>query len=191
MLLSSPLYPPVEVLFIKEPITDEEVNHCYRIWNVPYDTSGLYINITAIFLSLPSELTVFDSCIYPQVLVNPSLLGYLKGFFKSTKEYKPPEQFKNEQQYCITVHLHNVYEQIEQCRYSSETDVHSVYVTIMSVYSSFLNLKKVNASQLSNRQYPLLDGSCIQVNTLALLLTLLTHFPDNSRITYHAGNKIG
>ena len=190
MLRSSPSHPPVEMLFIKQPITDDEVYHCYRVWNVPDDTSGLCITITTICLSFVSELTVFDCCIYPKILVGTSLVGYVKAFFKPTKEYKQPEQFGNEQQYCIKVHLHNVCEQIKQCRYSREDDVHSVYFTIMRVYSSFLNAKKVNASQPSNRQYPLLGGSCIQVSILALWLILLLQFSDNSGIAYDTDNKI-
>ena len=190
MLRSSPSYPPVEILFLKQPITDDEVYHCYRVRNVPDDTSGLYITITTICLSFVSELTVFDCCIYPQILVGTLLVGYVKAFFNLAKEYKQPEQFGNEQQYCIKVHLHNVFEQIKQCRYTSEDDVHSVYFTIMRVYSSFLNAKKVNASQPSNRQYPLLGGSCIQVSILALLLILFLQFSDNSGIAHDANNKI-
>ena len=106
---------------------------------------------------------MFDSCIYPKVFTKRSFTEIVKGWFTPTNAYKLPELLENEQQYCIKVHLRNVFEQIEQCQYCSEDDVHSVYFTIMSVYSSFLNAKKINASALSNKRYQLLDGSCIQV----------------------------
>ena len=46
-MLFSSVFEPVEMLFIKEPVTEEEVNHCYRVWTVPVctnDLSGLYVN---------------------------------------------------------------------------------------------------------------------------------------------------
>ena len=105
---------------------------------------------------------MFDSCIYPKVNAKRSFTEVVKGWFKSTNAYKLPELLDNEQQYCIKVHLHRVFEQIEQCQYSSEDDVQLVYFTIIRVHSSFLNAKKVNARVL-NQQCPLLDGSSIQV----------------------------
>ena len=105
---------------------------------------------------------MFDSCIYPKVIANPSFTEKVKGWFTSTNAYKLPELLNNEQQYCIKVHLHDVFEQIEQCQYSSEDDVHSVYSTIMRVHSSFLNAKKVNVRVLK-QQCSLHDGSSIQV----------------------------
>ena len=165
-MLFSSVFEPVEMLFIKQPITEEEVNQCYRVWTIPVCTNGLsglnIIYVIGEYLKSFSEVTVFDSCIYPKVIAKPSFTEIVKGWFTSTNAYKLPELLVNEQQYCIKVHLHNVFEQIEQCQYSSEDDVQLVYFTIIRVHSSFLNAKKVNARVL-NQQCPLLDGSSIQV----------------------------
>ena len=170
MLFLSP-FEPVEMLFIKQPVTEEEVNQCYRLWTIPVytnDLSGLYVNNTITeCLSIFTEVTVFDSCIYPKIIAKRSFTEIVKGLFTSTNAYKLPELLQNEQQYCIKVHLYSVFEQIEKCQYSGEDDIQAVYHTIMRVHSSFLHAKKVNASLL-NQQCPLLDGSCIQVQFISL-----------------------
>ena len=107
------------------------------------------------------ELTVYDSCIYPQELPDQSIWGFLKSFV--TSSIKAPKLLQNEQQCCINAHLTGIYKIIAQCQFSTERDIMLTYKSIMTVFNSFQQAQKVNVSITPPKKFAFFHEPCTQV----------------------------
>ena len=107
------------------------------------------------------ELTVYDSCIYPQELPDQSIWGFFKSFI--TSSMKAPKLLQNEQQCCINAHLTGIYKSISQCQFSTEQDIMLAYKSIMTVFNSFHHAQKVNVSTTPPKKFAFFHEPCAQV----------------------------
>ena len=119
-------------------------------------------------------VSIYDSCIYPQELASPSIIGWVVSHFTSNNTLQKPEMQQNEQEYCIKAHLLDVYKQIFQGEVSSEDDLIAVYRTITMVFSSFSNAKKVNIKSSPPKEIAFFNASCIEVWILTAHLKFLS-----------------
>ena len=109
------------------------------------------------------ELTVYDSCIYPQELADQTILGYFMSFITSSSTMKPPKLLQNEQQCCINAHLTGIYKIIAQCQFSTEQDIMLAYKSIIAVFNSFEQARKVNVSTTLRKKIAFFHEPCAQV----------------------------
>lgn len=120
-------YTPEELLYLKHPYIDE-VTSCFRVLNVERSCT---------------EQTIYDNCIYPQVLNNPQhWYSYITSHF-SRVSFKPIN-LPDEQEICIKSHLKDEFRQLENCKIENVFQIHS---KIISLFNCLCNAKKANINQ--------------------------------------------
>ena len=150
---------------------DGESQQCYRILKLSYEgelEKDVKINNFFQFeFFLVDELHMYDSCIYPAVYSDISILGFDWFLSKITKpKFKIPNR-RDEVQNCVTAYMKDNFENLANEEVSNWESAFEIYESSHRIYTCLSNLQKAHIRNDTEHHFLSFTTDCRQVSILS------------------------